>query len=223
MTSSAQPKAGLLSIDRVLVLAPHTDDEMGCAGTIRRLVRGGATVRYVALSRCEESVPAGFASDVLEHECRASLNALGVAPENVAVWDFKVRYFPDRRQDILERFVKLQREFKPQLVLLPNRADIHQDHATVSLEGLRAFKHSTVLGYELPQNATELDTQTFVELEESDVEDKIRALGEYKSQSFRNYSSRDVIMGMARLRGMQCNARYAEAFEAIRITLRLGS
>ncbi len=209
----------LVSIARALVLAPHTDDEMGCAGTIRRLVRQGVEVRYVALSRCEESVPAGFPRDVLEHECRACLSALGVT--QVEVWDFQVRHFPARRQEILERFVSLNRAFKPDLVLLPCQSDIHQDHATVASEGVRAFKHSTVLGYELLQNITSGTTNAFVELDGQAIADKLASLAHYKSQMGRTYASRDVIEGLARVRGMQCNATFAEAFEVVRLTARL--
>ena len=53
----------LNGVQRALVLCAHTDDEFGCAGTMVRLTEIGAQVRYLALSRCEESVPAGFARD----------------------------------------------------------------------------------------------------------------------------------------------------------------
>ncbi len=43
---------------KILVLAPHTDDgELGCGGTIVRLIDEGQDVYYVAFSICEESVP----------------------------------------------------------------------------------------------------------------------------------------------------------------------
>jgi LmbE family N-acetylglucosaminyl deacetylase len=205
---------------RVLVLCAHTDDEFGCAGTIGRLIDSGADVRYVALSRCEESVPDGYPLDILETECRASTAALGFAPEAVTVLDFPVRHFPAVRQDILETFVRLSREFRPELVLLPSSFDTHQDHATTFQEGFRAFKHASLLGYELPQNLISFDNSAFVQLSEADVERKIEALNNYRSQGFRPYSARDFIVGLARVRGVQCNAPFAEAFEAVRLICR---
>ena len=44
--------------ERVLVLAPHTDDgEFGAGGTMARLVESGADVRYVAFSIATRSLP----------------------------------------------------------------------------------------------------------------------------------------------------------------------
>lgn len=206
-----------LSNKRVLVLAPHTDDEFGCAGTISRFVRSGADVRYIAFSRCEESVPAGFPASTLEVECRACLGELGLGPDRVDVLGFRVRHFPSVRQDILEHLVKYARQWRPEIVLLPSSFDTHQDHATVFAEGFRAFKHSTLLGYEMPQNLIAFSNSAFVALEDADISLKLRSLACYKSQEFRPYSTEEFIKGLACVRGVQCDARYAEAFEVIRL------
>jgi LmbE family N-acetylglucosaminyl deacetylase len=205
---------------RVLVLAPHTDDEFGCAGTIARFIRAGANVRYVALSSCEASVPAHLPPDVLVHECNACTALLGIDESSVEVWDLPVRYFPEHRQSILERFVRIAREWKPDIVLLPSSFDTHQDHSTVYTEGFRAFKHATLLGYELPQNIISFSNSAFFELSEADIESKLRALSEYRSQAFRPYSTEEFIRGLACVRGAQINTRYAEAFEVVRLTVR---
>lgn len=213
----------LQSFRKVLVLSPHTDDEMGCAGTIARLTQSGAEVHYVALSRCEESVPAGLPHDVLETEARACAFALGIGPENTHVWGFKVRYFPRDRQDILERFVGLSRALKPDLVLAPSAKDIHQDHGVVAQEAERAFKNTTLWGYELVQNLTAFDARVYVQLSVEQVETKIRALRSYRSQQFRAYAADEYIRSLARVRGMQTQAEYAEAFELVRMHGRLTS
>jgi N-acetylglucosamine malate deacetylase 1 len=205
---------------RVLVLAAHTDDEFGCAGTILRLVASAADIQYVALSRCEESVPEGLPRDVLETECRECAARLGLRPENVQVWDFQVRHFPARRQEILERLVRLCRDYGPDLVFVPSSYDNHQDHRTIYEEGLRAFKFSTILGYELPQNTSSFENSAFVALTPEQLAGKVTALGAYRSQSHRTYTSSQFIEGLARVRGVQCNTLFAEAFEVIRLVLR---
>lgn len=205
---------------RVLVLCAHTDDEFGCAGTVSKLVEGGADVRYIALSRCEESVPAGFPLDVLEHECRACTARLGILPEWCEVHGFPVRHFPRLRQEILELLVEARRKFHPDLVLLPSSFDTHQDHKTLFEEGFRAFKHSSLLGYELPQNLISFSNSAFVRLDATHIDRKIEALDLYRSQAFRPYASRDFILSLARVRGVQCNAEFAEAFEVIRLILK---
>jgi LmbE family N-acetylglucosaminyl deacetylase len=206
-------------VSRALVLCAHTDDEFGCAGTIVRLLQTGIEVRYVALSRCEESVPSGFPQDILERECRACLSRLGLQDKDCDIWDFRVRHFPTARQEILERLVRLAKEFQPDLVLQPSSVDTHQDHATVAQEGFRAFKHCSILGYELPQNLVSFENTAFVKLSPEIMATKIRALREYRSQEFRPYSRPEFVTGIATVRGVQCKAEYAEAFEVVRIIL----
>ena len=204
---------------RALVLCAHTDDEFGCAGTIWRLVESGVDVHYVALSRCEESVPEGLPRDVLVGECQACTSSLGIPTENVRIDSFPVRYFPRDRQEILERFVALNRQLQPDLVLVPSTNDTHQDHAVVSQEGFRAFKHVTILGYELPQNLTAFTNSAYVHLTEEAIQAKINALKLYASQGFRPYAADAFIRGLATVRGVQARTPFAEAFEVLRLMI----
>lgn len=205
------------SFRRVLVLCAHTDDEFGCAGAVLRLVEAGAEVRYLALSACEASVPDGLPADVLVRECRACTAALGIAPEHVEIGPFPVRYFPRDRQAVLERLVAVARSYRPDLVLLPSSLDTHQDHAVVAQEGFRAFKHATLLGYELPQNLVTFENSAFVALDADTLDRKIGALAAYRSQDFRPYSTAAFVRSLATVRGVQCGAEFAEAFEVVRL------
>jgi LmbE family N-acetylglucosaminyl deacetylase len=200
----------------VLFVGAHTDDEFGCSGTLARLVDGGSLVHYAAFSACEESVPAGFARDVLRHESRAAAGRLGIAAERWRLYDFRVRHFPSRRQEILEELVRLRREVEPDLVLLPASSDIHQDHQVMAREGLRAFKFSTVLGYELPMNTVTFEHACFVALGAEHLRRKVASLACYESQRFRSYTDESFIWGLARVRGVQAGVEFAEAFEVLR-------
>ena len=208
-----------IQFKRVLVLSPHTDDEFGCAGTIIRLIDNGADVHYFALSACEESVPDGFPKDILRIECMSCTQQIGIEASKVTIGNYRVRYFPEERQKILEDFVSLNRKLKPDLVLMPSSYDTHQDHATINQEGFRAFKYSTVLGYELPQNLISFNNAAFICLNKKNLNQKIKALSNYQSQNFRNYSRAEFIKGLAKVRGVQCNAEYAESFEVIRLII----
>jgi N-acetylglucosamine malate deacetylase 1 len=205
---------------RALVVAAHTDDEFGCAGTLVRLIEAGAEVHYVALSRCEESVPPGFPKDVLETECRACLRQIGLADENVSVGEFQVRHFPAHRQEILEQLVALRRRLEPNLVFVPASFDTHQDHRTVYEEGFRAFKLASILGYELPQNLISFSNSAFIALDENHLKLKVEALNLYTSQRFRAYADQSFIRSLAQVRGVQSGTPYAEAFELIRLLVR---
>jgi len=204
---------------RVLAVCPHPDDEFGCAGSIYRFIQEGAYVKYVALSKCEISIPEPFPKNILEVECRRCMEILGIREESVAILDFPVRDFPNHRQDILEMFVKLNRDYNPELVLIPSSYDTHQDHATVFQEGFRAFKHCSVLGYELPQNLISFNNSAFVRLSKRCLEKKIEALSQYVSQATKRYASAEFIRALAHVRGAQCNTDYAEAYEVIRLIL----
>ncbi|MBL8048206.1 MAG: PIG-L family deacetylase [Chthonomonas sp.] len=204
-----------LGFQRVLVLAPHTDDaELGAGATLARLQQEGAAITSVAFSDCRESVPAGFDPLVLRQEIVAAHTQLGI--KDVRVLDFNVRYFPRDRQEILEAMVALVKELQPDLVLCPMRSDIHQDHQVIAQEAIRAGKKSTIWGFELPWNNLTLDNPLFVEVSEDQLMAKVRALAAYESQGFRSYSNEATLRSLAHVRGIQSGYALAESFEVIR-------
>lgn len=202
---------------RILILGPHTDDgEWGAGASIARWIRRGHQVWYAAFSAAEESVLPQFASDILRTEIIKASSELGIPQENLRVLQHKVRYFPRDRQDILEEMVHLRREIDPTLVVLPSSYDTHQDHKVISEEGFRAFKRSSILGYEIPWNNRKTDLTFFQEVDEEDIDCKVRAIAAYESQSFRNPQFEQFIRSLAVHRGFQVGCRYAEAYEVIR-------
>src|SRR5438552_18748498 len=202
---------------RVLVLAPHTDDgEFGAGGTMTRLVEEGAEVRYVAFSIATRSLPEGFPPDTLAQEVKEATAELGLAEASLTVHDFDVRTFPKHRQDILELLVALWEEWRPDAVFQPSLHDIHQDHQVIAAEGLRAFKRTTILGYEIPWNNFDFAYQAYVSLQQSHVERKVAALGKYASQQHRRYSDPEYIRNVARTPGIHVNREDAEVFEVDR-------
>jgi len=203
---------------RVLVLAPHTDDgEFGCGGTIARLLERGVEVRYVAFSIATKSLPPGFPPDTLAQEVREATTEIGIPPEGLTVHDLEVRTFPEHRQEILELLIALWEDWPPDAVLQPSIGDIHQDHQVVAAEGLRAFKRTTVLGYEIPWNSLNFNYQAYVALEHRHIERKVAALARYASQQHRNYANPDYIWNLARTRGINVGREFAEAFEVYRV------
>ncbi|HEY6583406.1 MAG TPA: PIG-L family deacetylase [Gaiellaceae bacterium] len=203
---------------RVLVLAPHTDDgEFGCGGTIARLVDAGSDVRYAAFSIATRSLPDGFPPNTLAREVREATAELGIPDSGLTVHDFDVRTFPEHRQEILELLIALWDDFEPDAVLQPSLRDIHQDHQVIAAEGLRAFKRTTILGYEIPWNNFDFGYQAYVALDKAHVERKVAALGKYESQQHRRYSDPEYIWNLARTHGINVNREYAEVFEVYRV------
>ena len=207
---------------RILVLSPHTDDgEIGAGGTIARFVDAGKEIYYVAFSSCEASVPKGFPEDVLKIECKKATSILGIKPENVILLEYEVRTFPLHRQEILDDMLALNRQIKPELVLVPSSNDIHQDHQVIYAEALRAFKkNASIWGYEHPWNNLTFTTDIFVKLEKRHIKKKIDAMKQYESQNFRSYFDEKYIKALAYMRGTQVDYPFAETFELIRLLVR---
>jgi LmbE family N-acetylglucosaminyl deacetylase len=202
---------------RILVLAPHIDDgEFGCGGTIAKLIADSAEVFYAAFSVCELSIPSHLPKNILETEVKNATGVLGIKNENLKIYHYGVRNFDSHRQQILEDLINLRNEIEPDLLLMPSPHDIHQDHYTIGLEGIRAFKQISIMGYELPWNNLTFNTQSFVFLEEEHLNKKIEALKCYQSQTNRVYANESFIRSLAITRGTQIGVKYAEAFEVIR-------
>ena len=130
--------------------------------------------------------------------------------------DFPVRKFNQYRQEILEKLIELELKYKPSFIYLPSKFDTHQDHHVIRDEGFRAFKKSTIYGYELPWNNIKFSTDVFSVLSDIDIKNKIASLNCYKSQKGKVYFEKDYILSLAKVRGTQIGVEYAETFELIR-------
>lgn len=203
--------------ERVLILAPHTDDgEFGCGGSIARFLEMGHEVFYIAFSAAEASLPPDVPSDTLRREVREALKVMEVPESNLVILNYPVREFPQHRQDILQDMINFGKEIRPSMVMMPSTHDTHQDHQVVAAEGFRAFKKITLLGYELPWNNLSFTTNVFVRLEERHLQKKIAAISCYSSQQGRSYASGDFLRSLAKIRGTQIGLEFAESFETLR-------
>lgn len=208
----------MLIPQKILILAPHTDDgELGCGGAIARFCAEGREVYYAAFCLCSKSLPAGLPPNTLELECKNATGILGIPAQNVILFNYKVRELPASRQQILEELIGLNNRINPDMVFLPAASDVHQDHQVIYQEGRRAFKNKTFAGYELPWNNYSFHTNFFLQLSEADLAKKIGSLKAYRSQSGRNYMQEDFIRSLAKVRGVQSNHPIAEAFEIYRL------
>ncbi|MFL5742715.1 MAG: PIG-L deacetylase family protein [Flavisolibacter sp.] len=200
----------------ILILAPHTDDgELGCGASIAKYLSEGKQVSYIAFSTCSQALPKDLPSDTLVTECKAATQALGIS--KLIFFDFEVRQLLFHRQNILEELIRINHQLKPDAVFLPAKTDIHQDHQVIYAEGLRAFKNSNVLGYELPWNNFQFQPNYFERISEEQLSSKQNALEQYRSQSHKKYMEKEFIRSLAVVRGVQGNQGLAEAFEVYRL------
>lgn len=203
----------------ILILSPHTDDaELGCGGTIARLASEGEVIYVKVFADCSTSNSNGWDGPALRKECEAALSVLGVGKDYIEFLDFPVRNFLSERQRILDSLVRMSFT-NPKTVFIPCKQDKHQDHQVVSREAGRAFKHCTVLEYELLWNLPNMQTEYFVELSSANLEAKVKALSCYATQQNRSYFSHKFIVGLARARGVQSGLVFAESFQVERIVV----
>lgn len=190
----------------ILVLCPHTDDEINCAGTIDRHISNGDSVRVLAFSRGNPDTGAKFGEFAL------SMKKLGVS--DFELFDFETRYFDTRRQEILQLLCD---ENTPNVVYCPAVWDCHQDHQVIVNEAIRAFRKSSIYGYEVLHNGVIGQiVNHYVVLDMKHIYLKASMAKCYHSQSFRSYMNFDYFEAIARLRGHQITVQYAEAFQTIR-------
>lgn len=198
---------------KVFFIGAHPDDiELGCGALIAHIL-DATQVLCVTLSDNKKN-PA--LQDLADEHYR-SMELLGVPCDNVIVSDFETRKFPHHRQEILEFLYKLNKQHQPDIVFVHTRADIHQDHATATKEALRAFRGTTVLGYDVLRSSYGFFPHFLVEVSEQDVERKLRALAEYKTYSKKYYFDPDILRSTMVRHGALAEKPYAEGFDILRI------
>jgi LmbE family N-acetylglucosaminyl deacetylase len=198
---------------RVLFLGAHPDDiELG-AGALIAHIAGMTEILCVTLSDNQKNPDLQNVAG----EYQSSMKMLGVPDENAILGQFETRRFPHARQEILEYMIQLNRSFHPDIVFTHTKADIHQDHGTVTEETLRAFRGTTVLGFDVIRSSYGFFPNFLVEVSEADLEKKIAALAEYKTYSGRYYFDPQLTRATLIRHGALAERPYAEGFDILRI------
>lgn len=207
---------------RILCLGAHCDDiEIGCGGTILRLLREvpDLEVCWVVLS----------SSDVRAAEARAGAGAiLGTSgPHRVMIQSFRNGYFPYIGAEIKDFFESLKVECDPDIIFTHYRHDRHQDHRTVSDLTWNTYRDHLVLEYEIPKYDGDMGVpQAFVPLSDSIRHRKLEVIEQsFPSQRDHPWFAPSTFNGLMRLRGVESNAPsgYAEAFYTRKIMLAGGA
>ena len=196
---------------KVLCLGAHADDiEIGCGGTILRLLRAypKAEVYWVVFS--------APGTRRLEARNSAASFLASCGNKTVVVKNFRESFFPYRGEAIKECFEEIKRRFSPELVLTHYRHDLHQDHRIISDFTWNTFRRHLILEYEIPKYDGDLGApNTFVSLDAETCRVKVDNLcRNFPSQKNKQWFTEDLFLSMLRLRGVEANSatKYAEAF-----------
>jgi LmbE family N-acetylglucosaminyl deacetylase len=192
----------------LLAIGAHPDDiEIGAGGTLLSLAetQPGLRVRYVVLT--------GTADRQLE--ARNAANAfLPAADATIELHDLPEGRLPAVSGQVKEVLEEVAQSCSPDVILAPSREDAHQDHRTVAEFVPTAFRDHLYLAYEIPKWDGDLcRPSVYVPLTADIARRKVELLHKvFPSQRARDWWDDEVFLGIARLRGMECRARYAEAF-----------
>jgi LmbE family N-acetylglucosaminyl deacetylase len=202
----------------VLCLGAHCDDiEIGCGGTVLRLVEEFPAARFhwVVLSSNDERA---------DEARRAADHFLaGAGKQDVRIERFRESYFPWAGAEIKGYFEELKADVDPHLVLTHHRHDRHQDHHLVAELTWNTWRDHLILEYEIPKYDGDLGApNVFVTLDERAAQRKVDGiLDHFSSQRGRAWFDGDTFRALLRLRGMEANApsRFAEGFYGPKVVL----
>jgi len=205
--------------ETICCIGAHPDDiELGCGALIADIV-DQTNVICVTLSDNQKNPDLSNLVD----EYYASMDILGVKRENALLYDFTTRRFPAARQEILEVMLELKRKYHPEVVLVHTSQDIHQDHKTVTEEALRAFRGTTVLGFDVLRSSYGFFPDFLVQVSEEAVNKKIQALQAYKTYADKYYFDENIIHATAIRHGALAERPFAEGFDILRIVGQFGN
>jgi LmbE family N-acetylglucosaminyl deacetylase len=199
----------------VLALAAHPDDiEIAAGGTLLTLAERhpGLRVRYVVLT----GVPGRQA------EARAAARAFTPGADlTVDLHDLPDGRLPAVYGQVKEVLEGVARSVRPDVILAPSPADAHQDHRTLGSLVTTAFRDQVVLSYEVPKWDGDLPRpNVYFAISDDVARRKCELLDKcYPSQIGRDWWGEETFLGLARLRGMECRSRYAEAFVCTKIII----
>lgn len=198
---------------RVLFLGAHPDDiEIGCGALIHHIAKK-TEILCVTLSDNQKNPDLKN----VKGEHLQSMNVLGVPEEKIIFGSFTTRVFQQSRQDILEYFLKLRKDFKPDLIFTHSKQDVHQDHNTMTDEALRAFRGITLLGFDVVRSSYGFFPHFLVEISEEDVNKKIEALSKYETYKDRYYFNQELTRSIMVRHGALAEVPFAEGFDILRI------
>jgi LmbE family N-acetylglucosaminyl deacetylase len=205
---------GIGEAGTVLCLGAHPDDiEVGCGGTLMQWLseRPSMRVHWVVLS----------GTGVRRDEAVAGARAVCGDAASVVVKDYRDSFFPYQGADIKDYFHELAGTVAPDVIFTHREDDGHQDHRLVSALTRCAFRDHMILEYEIPKYDGDLGRpNVYVPLDEAVGRRKVRTILEtFESQRDRAWFTEETFLATLRLRGVECNARYAEGFHCRKMTL----
>ena len=200
-----------------MCLGAHPDDiEIGCGGTLLALAASHRlTVDYVLMTGTE---------DRRQEARNAASHFLAGADVSYHLHDLPDGRLPGQWNEVKQRLEDVAKVHHADLVLAPRLDDAHQDHRLVAQLVSTVWRGALVLHYEIPKWDGDLGRVThYVALDETTVGQKISILNKaFPSQVDRGWWDDETFRAILRLRGVECQTRYAEGFVVTKAIIGIG-
>lgn len=216
---------------KILVIAPHPDDEiLGCGGTIAKYVSNGDDV-YVAIVT-KGCAPLFSVEQVgtVRGECLKADKLLGI--KETIFMDFPAAMIDNvPRYKFNEAFIQLIQRIRPDIVYIPHRGDMQLDHKMVvdaAMVALRpkyqhvvkkiyAYETLSETGWDVPNVTNEFIPNVYNDISKF-IHKKIEAMQMFKTQLSAYPAARSLkaVEALAIYRGATVNMNAAEAFSLVR-------
>lgn len=208
----------LSGVKRVLCIGAHSDDiEIGCGGTILRLIESNAEIEIYWMVLCSNPVRAKEAKDSANSFLRRARR------KTIDIQKVRDGFLPNHWAEVKEQFERLKGEFSPDLIFTHCRHDLHQDHRTLNELTWNTYRSHFILEYEIPKYDADLRSpNVFVTLSNAQCRKKTALLmRHFGSQRSKQWFSEDLFTGLLRLRGIESASptRFAEGFYCRKIVL----
>jgi LmbE family N-acetylglucosaminyl deacetylase len=202
---------------RILAIGAHPDDlELGCGGTMAKLIDSGHEVHALVVTNGER----GGNGSARPREALNGGQFLGAT--TIEVLDFDDTRLADRGIELAQAIEDRIRRINPDIIFTHSNNDQHQDHLAVHQATLRAARqHSAILCYESPSATTEFRPSVFVDIEDY-IDVKVAAVASHRDQLGKPFMSAERVSGLAVYRGSQAKIRHAEGYEPIRLLTAIG-
>jgi LmbE family N-acetylglucosaminyl deacetylase len=213
---------------KILVIAPHPDDEiLGCGGTMAKHAEKGDIVHLCIVTKAY--TPDWSESFISKRSVEIEIAAKILGVKETHLLDLptiKLDTLPQR--DVNRAISKVINKVNPQIVYIPYKGDLNMDHRIVfesALVGLRPIDSSVkrILAYEvLSETEWGKPIEPFYQNVYVDItktlQKKLNAMKAYSSElkTPPHPRSLEVIEALARKRGSEAGVMSAEAFMLIR-------
>ena len=212
---------------KLLAIGAHLDDiELACGGTLAKAVAKGHQVKMVVLSASEYTNYDGKLmrpKSCALAEGRKAASILGV--EDLQILDFPAKEIP-YHHSVVEPLDQIISSYQPDLIFSHWPFDTHQAHQGAALSSISAARYfNSILLFEpiTPSGRSYVAFRPQVYIDITDFIDiKLEALAAHKSE-YEKYGSRwlEAVKARANHRGFEMGVKFAEAFEVMRLELKL--